>query len=506
MANSKKNKGITLLSVLVLLFITASLYGTDSEITIDKDIRSALTFSSSQGLKDSQQYHKVIEKYLKELEEKKVDSLSVLKKIAFAYSEINEPDLAVQYINRYVMASLDIAFVGHSFFEKISDSESYKLLSDKYLKKVNIWSIFCLYAGFIGLFVAIVLNLRKRSDKIANLLMSSFVLLHSIFIIHICALLTNYQYYFSHSLYISTSFSFLYGPLIYFYFKRVILKYKFRAIDLLHTVPTIFLVVFLLMPIYMLSAEEKLRMMLHGTTPHGTLITVIKLISLVVYGILVIQLYIKTIKNKKAMLKTEFLWQRNIVVFCSVYIITYGIYAFLIMSQIYSGFLFNMQVGVMALLVLYVSYTAFVQPSIFGSLKIIKAESKNNPYNSKYKKSGLTESLSLELKEKLLYLLNEEKIYKKNDITLQVLSELMDTTRHNASQIINEHFNLNFFELINKYRIEEAKELLREERHKNFNIIDIAYEVGFNNKVTFNKSFKKYNQITPSEYVKSLVA
>nr|WP_247666498.1 helix-turn-helix domain-containing protein [Aquimarina sp. MMG015] len=82
----------------------------------------------------------------------------------------------------------------------------------------------------------------------------------------------------------------------------------------------------------------------------------------------------------------------------------------------------------------------------------------------------------------------------------------MDTTRHNTSQIINEHFNLNFFELINKYRIEEAKELLKGEKHKKFNIIDIAYEVGFNNKVTFNKSFKKYNNITPSEYVKSLVA
>ncbi|MFD2561576.1 helix-turn-helix domain-containing protein [Aquimarina rubra] len=494
------------MSVLVLLFVSSNIYSSNFEITIDKDNNSELSFLSSQDEYDSKQYQTVIEKYLKELEEKKADSLSILKKLAFTYAEINRPERSVEYINRYVKASLDVAFVGHSFFDKISDSEPYQLLADRYLKKVNLWSVFCLYAGFIGFFVAIVLNLRRRSDKVANLLMSSFVLLHSFFILHICALLTNYQYYFSHSLYISTSFSFLYGPLIYFYFKRVILKYKFRTIDLLHVAPTIFLVVFLLLPVYILSGEEKLRMMLHDTTPHGTLITVVKLISLVVYGVLVIQLYLKSLKTGRSLQKVEYLWQRNIVAFCSIYIVTYSIYAFLIMSKIYSGFLFNMQVGAMALLVLYVSYTAFVQPSIFGSLKIIKSEPKNKPSGSKYVKSGLTESLSVELKEKLLHLLNQEKVYKQNNITLQILSELMDTTRHNASQIINEHFNLNFFELINKYRIEEAKELLKGETHRNFNIIDIAYEVGFNNKVTFNKSFKKYNQITPSEYVKSLVA
>ncbi len=86
------------------------------------------------------------------------------------------------------------------------------------------------------------------------------------------------------------------------------------------------------------------------------------------------------------------------------------------------------------------------------------------------------------------------------------MSQRLDTTRHNTSQVINEHFDLNFFELINKFRIEEALEILQNDRHKNLNIIDIAYEVGFNNKVTFNKSFKKYLSQTPSQYIASLSA
>ena len=114
--------------------------------------------------------------------------------------------------------------------------------------------------------------------------------------------------------------------------------------------------------------------------------------------------------------------------------------------------------------------------------------------------------LTKDLKEKLIYLLEEDRIYRQNNISLEILSLKLDTNRHNTSQVINEHFDLNFFELINKYRIEEALSIIKNDIHKNMNIIDIAYEVGFNNKVTFNKSFKKILSQTPSQYIASLSA
>ena len=148
-------------------------------------------------------------------------------------------------------------------------------------------------------------------------------------------------------------------------------------------------------------------------------------------------------------------------------------------------------------MVLYVGYSANVQPKVFSGLF-----SYENQLFLKYKKSGLTDSLSKELRNQLLYLFNEEKIYKENNISLELLAQKLNTTRHNTSQVINEHFNISFHELINKYRIEEAKKLLDNDHQKNLNIIDIAYEVGYNNKVTFNKAFKKDTQLTPSEYQK----
>ena len=108
--------------------------------------------------------------------------------------------------------------------------------------------------------------------------------------------------------------------------------------------------------------------------------------------------------------------------------------------------------------------------------------------------------MSKELKNDLLHLLDSEKIYRENYLNLGTLAEKLNTTRHNTSQVINEHFDMNFHELINKYRIDEAKYILNNDLKQNMNIIDIAYEVGYNNKVTFNKAFKKDTQLTPSQY------
>ena len=120
----------------------------------------------------------------------------------------------------------------------------------------------------------------------------------------------------------------------------------------------------------------------------------------------------------------------------------------------------------------------------------------------KYKKSGLTTSLSIELKNHLEHLFKNEKIYKESDINLEMIAEKLNTSRHNASQVINEHFKVSFHELVNKFRIEEAKKILTDDQQKNLNIIDVAYEVGYNNKVTFNKAFKKDTLLTPSQFQK----
>ncbi len=500
----KKYISIIFFIVFVFLIPSNKTYCFNNDVNVETkgdNVHSILSFARESYQKKD--YKQAAEAYQIVLEQKLADSVGIFKELSFAYAKSDAPDEACVYIEKYIKSSLDVAFINHSYFNQIGGTQSYQLLSNKYVKKFDSWSIFCFYVAFVGFFLSFVLNFRRRSDKVANFLMSAFVLLHSCFMIHIGLFFMNYQYYLPHTLYLFTTFSFLYGPLIYFYFKRVTYQYKFKYRDALHLLPTLVLIV-LLFPIYLLPGDEKLRMVLNYERPYLTLISVSKLISLLVYGALVISIHIKSSKSDTKVFKKVFSWQRNIVIFCSIYILSYAIYAILNMNHLGSVFLYNIQVASIAVLVLYVSYSAFVQPSLFGNLKLIDNDHNNS--SIKYEKSGLTQSLSLELKIKLLQLLNDDKIYKQNNITLQQLAIMLDTTRHNASQIINEHFELNFFELINKYRIDEAKELLKIEKQKNFNIIDVAYEVGFNNKVTFNKSFKKYNKITPSEYIKLYVS
>lgn len=155
---------------------------------------------------------------------------------------------------------------------------------------------------------------------------------------------------------------------------------------------------------------------------------------------------------------------------------------------------------VMVILVFYVSYITYVKPEIFYYIK--NNQRVKDPL--KYKNSGLTTTFSEELREALIILLNEEKIFKDNMLSLDKLANTLNISRHHTSQIINEHFGVSFNELINSYRIAEATAILKQDKHRNLKIIDVIYEVGFNNKVSFNRAFKKYVNMTPTEYLASL--
>ena len=71
---------------------------------------------------------------------------------------------------------------------------------------------------------------------------------------------------------------------------------------------------------------------------------------------------------------------------------------------------------------------------------------------------------------------------------------------YQVSQAINEGLKKNFYELVNGYRVEEAKRLLADERNKNNTILSVGFEAGFNSKTTFNTVFKKFTGLTPTEY------
>jgi len=433
-----------------------------------------------------------------------VDSTQTFRWKAIEYAQNNDAKNASIFIEKYIKSSLHVGFVNNDVFDVISDSEEYKLVKTKYRVNLSTINLFYLFTSLIGFFIFIVLNLKNNSNNSSTTLISFFVLMHSIFILDLFFFLSNLRFSYPHTFLMSITFSFLYGPVIYFYYKKIVFNYKFRYIDLLHLIPTA-VILFFATPYYFISAIEKLSIMLEvnnvTTSSLFDYVFVIKLTSLIVYAFLIVRIYLTKIKGNKKLELIKAKWQKGIAGLVSSYVLFYCIYGLIIVAKVLPRieFLFHLQIVSMAVMVLYIGYKAYINPKLFATGYF---EEQLN----KYKKSGLTSRFSNDLKERLVYLLEVEKVYRQNNISLEILSERLDTNRHNTSQVINEHFDLNFFELVNKYRINEALEIIKNDTHKNMNIIDIAYEVGFNNKVTFNKSFKKLLSQTPSQYIASLSA
>ncbi|MFT5863740.1 MAG: AraC-like DNA-binding protein [Flavobacteriales bacterium] len=428
-----------------------------------------------------------------------LEQSEIFEKKAMAAAKVGDADGVVENLEFYIKSTGDFTLIENSAFETVNRTEAFKQLKDKYLLKFRMSTFFYLYVGLIGFFIALVLNVRKRTDNTANALISAFVFMHSFFLIHISLYLTNYTYSAPHTLSMSTIFSFLYGPILYFYFKRITENYSFKRSDLLHLLPTVGLII-IFMPIYSLSAEEKLMIMLgageYESHPYLQPVTIIKLVSLFIYGYLTLQLYRKNTKKVAGKYPQKVRLQRTIMGMQGVYAGSYAVYAFLIFNFTFTGILFHGQLITMTAIVLYIGYIAYANPKVLVGIQNIAKK-----VVGKYQNSGLTPSFSVELKVALESLMLTEKLYRQNSLKLEDVAERLGTTRHNTSQVINEHFGLNFFELVNKYRVEEAMELLKDNTG-NRNIIDVAYEVGYNNKVTFNKSFKRFAQLTPSQFMK----
>jgi AraC-like DNA-binding protein len=124
----------------------------------------------------------------------------------------------------------------------------------------------------------------------------------------------------------------------------------------------------------------------------------------------------------------------------------------------------------------------------------------NDVAGPKYQHTGLTPAAAQKLADKLSDLMQQEKLYLDNAISLDKLCERLNASRHHVSQVINQFQQASFFEYINRLRIAEAQRLLLTKTKEELNAIEIAYLVGFNNKVSFINAFKKQTGCTPTQY------
>lgn len=104
------------------------------------------------------------------------------------------------------------------------------------------------------------------------------------------------------------------------------------------------------------------------------------------------------------------------------------------------------------------------------------------------------------LKTKLLEYMQREQPYLDNDLNLIRLAHLIGVSNHKLSYLLNKVLETNFSSFVNKYRAENAMQIILDPEKSHFTMLQIAYEAGYNSKTVFNTHFKKVTSMTPSAY------
>ncbi|MDI6050363.1 helix-turn-helix domain-containing protein [Flavobacterium sp. XS2P24] len=89
-------------------------------------------------------------------------------------------------------------------------------------------------------------------------------------------------------------------------------------------------------------------------------------------------------------------------------------------------------------------------------------------------------------------------------LTIQELANQIDIPVRDLSVLINHHIDQHFFDFVNEYRIQKAMGILKDQSRSQLTVLEILYEVGFNSKSSFNTSFKKHTNLTPTAYRNAL--
>ncbi|MDG3581817.1 helix-turn-helix domain-containing protein [Galbibacter pacificus] len=358
---------------------------------------------------------------------------------------------------------------------------------------MTIWEILLLFFSFQSVLLGIFLFIKNRGYSYANRLFAIFLFMFGYGIYYVIMYWSGY----SDTIKTAITFTFeipfaLFGPIFYFYVRNVVSGKKITIRDVYHFIPVICVFVsygaFIFLPL-----ERKLYLKQNGQIDQAIIeipyFGYLLALLVIAYGIFTYWKFVKAYKEDfdlRIWLKTINL---NFILFGLSFVVYFIIIYFGTMTKEYDYLISYAMVFFIGA----ASYFCIIQPEVFNGTPIGKVI----PF-AKYETSGLPTQFAKELKIQLKELMKSEKPYLNPNLNLDELASIMNISRHHASQLINEHFDRNFYEFINLYRVDEAKGMLKE--GKNLNIEDIAFQCGFNNRISFYRAFKKSEGVPPTKF------
>jgi AraC-like DNA-binding protein len=161
---------------------------------------------------------------------------------------------------------------------------------------------------------------------------------------------------------------------------------------------------------------------------------------------------------------------------------------------------------VFSLSVFALGYRGILQRDVFNTINTVIEEKTQEPATPVLPETITPPKPDQALIDKLITYMAEKKPYLDADLSLSSLAKEMKMTRGHLSQLINNGLGENFYDFINRHRVEEVKKLMADPDKANFSLLGIAFEAGFKSKSSFNLIFKRFTGLTPTGYRKNLMS
>lgn len=369
--------------------------------------------------------------------------------------------------------------------------------------KPDIWSIGIIIIIFQGIFLlSVLLVAAEKRKKRGNTYLIALILVLLWFLSEFLTIRSRYDV--GLDLFYGTRYGswLLLGPLTLFFFRSITTpRWKFSPKDVLHLLP--FLIFAIAVPLLSSDALSS-RQVHYGmlavfdhrkkvVTPFEYQYSILFVLQFVHLGC---YLFINqtTIKKYAEGLKREYssinqvIWLKVLNLLLIATLVLASVYLYVLFaSDFYRRYLDYIYVLPMGFFIYSVGYR---MAGIHWPVPTQK--------ETKYMNSSLTEDEKENYAERIKTLMQHDKPYLKNDLRLKELATLLQMSTHHLSQTINEIYDCSFFDLINRYRVQEAKEIIRSQPQ--LTMLQVTFDAGFNNKTSFVNAFKKFEKMTPSQF------
>ncbi len=372
--------------------------------------------------------------------------------------------------------------------------------------KYDFISVVTISSILLSSIVGVTVLLKSRKIRQFNLPLvlymfsSNICIFNSGFLIHS----RNYRTL-PHLLSFSWLATFLVGPFFYIYIKQLLFPNE-RIRKILHFIP-FFTAMLLTLPIQVKGGVEKILLvdkMLSGTTtiPESIYYSSYSIIGVCCMIMYFIHAYYLLGKKKQLLKRSDILKEKKLenwlsfVVYNNLFFIS--ILFTTILVAISSGFTFYMLYRSVPLVtgfsICIFSLWILFHPELF----LLDRSGTYTPFTStSHKESkGVVEEI---MKKKIEMAISEDELYKDPELTLPELARKIGIPRTTLSKTINSVFNMNFYDFINTFRIEAFKKEIAAAPWDS-NILETALALGFRSKTTFNTCFKRYENMTPSQF------